>query len=126
MTYAFDPTLADDVSLVRFHIGDTNPAGCYLQDETIQYWIDQTDSIGKASLQCIQYIITQLSTPGFNLDWLSVNMADARKGYQDLMTQKMIEFGLPAARMVASVSLPHRADSYERSQDGTYPETYGQ
>jgi len=39
MTFSFDENLADDVSLVRFHIGDTDDAGHFLEDETIQYHI---------------------------------------------------------------------------------------
>lgn len=125
MTYEFDPSLADDVSLVRFHIGDTNEAGCYLQDETIQYWVDQTNSIGEASVMCIKYIITQLSSPNFNLDWMSVSNAEARAGYEQMLKEKRIEFGLPSAIAVSTISHPHRADNYEQDENGLYEDVTG-
>lgn len=124
MTYAFDPTLADDVSLVRFHVGDTNPSGCYLQDETIQYWIDNTNEIGDAVIKCIRYIITQLSTPNFSLDWLSVSNEAARAGYEKLLQEKKIEFGIMSAYAASTISHPHRADSYE-AESGFYSDPDG-
>lgn len=120
MTYTFNAALADDVSLVRFHVGDTNTDGHYLEDETIQYFVTNY-GVSKAVVRCIVYIITQLSQPNFRLDWLSVSNEQAREGYEKLLKQKAIELGVSLSGAVASasISLPMRADSY---QDSAYPE----
>lgn len=124
MTFTFDPALADDTSLVRFHIGDTNTAGYYLEDETIDYFVDNY-SVEVAVIKCLQYIITQLSTPNFSKDWLTVSNDQARAGYEKILKSKAIELGvnLTGAVASASISLPYRADSYQDSSasvhDGT-------
>jgi hypothetical protein len=121
MTYTYSPALSDDVSLVRFHIGDKSDEGHYLEDEEIQYFV--TDSgVGTAVVRCIQYIITQLSQPDFKKDWLSVSNGEARKGYESLLVKKAQEFNISisGAVMASSVSLPFRPDSYQTvgTQDG--------
>jgi hypothetical protein len=121
MTYTFDPTLSTNLALVRFHIGDTAEAGAYLQDETITALLTSTGSVGGAVIASIKYIITQLSQPNFSLDWLSVDPASARAGYENLLKQKAQEFGvsLSSASAVSTISLAHRADSME-NQNGVY------
>lgn len=114
MTFTFTAALTDDVSLVRFHIGDTNTDGHYLEDETIQYFVTNYD-VATAVIRCIQYIITQLSAPNFRLDWLSVDNATALAGMQALLKSKAVELGVSLSGAVASstISLPYRADSYQ-------------
>ena len=118
MTFTFDAALDDDVSLVRFHIGDTNTDGHYLEDATISFFLNTYD-VGTAVIRCIQYIITQLSQPDFRLDWMSVSNQMAREGYEKLLKVKAIEFGvsLSGAYAASSISLPYRADSYQDSAD---------
>lgn len=118
MSFSFAAALTDDVSLVRFHIGDTNEDGHYLEDATIQYFVTAS-GVGTAVIKCIQYIITQLSTPGFSLDWMSVNNADARAGFELLLKQKRQEFGVNVATAASTISHAHRADSHE-NDDGVY------
>jgi hypothetical protein len=126
MTYTFDPSLSTDLALVRFHIGDTSEAGAYLQDETITALLASSGSVGGAVIASIKYIITQLSQPNFSLDWLSVDPASARAGYENLLKQKAQEFGisLSSVSAVASISLPHRADSGE-NEGGLYSDDAG-
>ena len=69
--------------------------------------------MGGAVIACIKYIITQLSSPDFKQDWMSVSNAEARKGFQELLKVKAQEFGvaLSNATATATISLPYRADS---------------
>ena len=123
-TFTFDNTLSTDLAKVRFHIGDTNSAGNYLWDQTITALLTIEGSVGGAVVACIKYIITQLSSPDFRLDWMSVSNAEARKGFERLLTQKMQEFGVSAgATASASISLPYRADSYQDGDVSTYDGT---
>jgi hypothetical protein len=121
MTFTFDATLSDDLALVRFHIGDTNADGHYLEDETIEYFVDN-HGVATAVIRCIQYIITQLSAPNFRLDWLSVDNATALAGFQKLLKDKSIELGISTTGAVVSstISLPYRADSYQDSSDSEH------
>lgn len=121
MSFSFLAALTNDTSLVRFHIGDTSPEGHYLEDETIQYFLTNYD-IGTAVVQCIKYIITQLSQPNFRLDWLTVSNETARDGYEKLLKSKALELGvsLSGARATSTISLPYRADSYQDSDDSVH------
>lgn len=121
MTFSFNASLANDLSLVRFHIGDTNADGHYLENETISYFLTNYD-IGTAVIRCIQYIITQLSQPDFRLDWMTVSNQTAREGYEKLLKVKAIELGISLSGAYASstVSLPYRADSYQDSSESEH------
>lgn len=121
MTFTYDPALNTNVSLVRFHIGDTNEDGAFLADETINYLVT-TYSVGEAVVRSIQYIITQLSQPDFKLDWLSVSNKEARAGYEKLLKEKAQEFGIRLSKLTptSTISQPYRADSYQDSDDAVY------
>jgi len=121
MTFSYDASLGDDESLVRFHIGDTHEEGAYLADETVTALIASEGSVGGAVIAAIKYIITQLSSPDFKKDWLSVNHKDARDGYQKLLVDKAQEFGIKLSNVTAksSISLPSRKDSYQTDNSFT-------
>lgn len=124
MSFTFVPSLSTDVSLVRFHIGDTNISGHYLEDETINYFVTN-NGVNEAVIQCIKYIITQLSTPNFSQDWLTVSNEQARQGYENLLKTKALELGVSLSRVTssASISLPYRADSYQDSSESVHDGT---
>ena len=120
MTFAFDPSLADDVSLVRFHIGDVDSEGYYLDDETIQYWVT-AGSVSTAVIACIRFIITQLASPNFKLDWLSVSNEKAREGFEQLLMDKAEELGVSlGVSVTATYAHPYRADSYQDPDDSVH------
>lgn len=121
MTFSYNPALSNDVSLVRFHIGDTHEDGVFLADETINYFITNY-SVGESIIRCIQYIITQLSQPDFRLDWLSVSNKEARVGYEKLLKEKAQEFGIRLSKLTptSTISQPYRADSYQDSSESVY------
>lgn len=117
MTFSYDITLSSNLAKVRFHIGDTNEEGVYLQDETINALVTSEGSVGGAVIACIKYIIMQLSSPNFRLDWLTVSNEQARQGFENMLKQKAQEFGisLSGATASASIALPYRADSFQHS-----------
>ena len=116
MTFTFATDLSTNLALVRFHIGDTNTNGAYLADETINALLTSEGSVGGAVIACLKYIITQLSSSNFKLDWLTVSNEEARKGFEKILKDKAQEFGVSlGASASASVSLPYRADSYQYS-----------
>jgi hypothetical protein len=118
MSYSFDPSLGDDVSWVRFVIGDTDSNGYYLQDETIQYLID-AETKEQAVIDCIEHIITQLSAPTTKLDWLTVDYSTARAGYEKRLEDAKQKYGITNGVSFAQVTYtPWRADS--KQEDGVY------
>jgi len=120
-TFTFDNTLATDLAKTRFHIGDTSSAGNYLWDETINALITSEGSVGAASIACIRYIITQLASPDFKQDWLTVSNKEALAGFERLLKTKAQEFGISiGASASSSISLPYRADSYQDSDGSVY------
>lgn len=126
MTFTFDASLSTDKDLVRFHIGDVTEQGAYLPDETITYFVDSV-GMEAAVIQCIKYIITQLSVPDFNLDWMGVkNTSAAREGYEKMLVSKAQEFGiaLSGSAVSATITFPHRADSFE-NENGVYEDPTG-
>ena len=94
MTATYDTSLGDNVSLVRFHVGDIDTDAPRLSDEEITYIVNNTNSIGEAVVSCINALIAQLSLPNFTADWLTVDHASARAGYSQLLAIKRREFGL--------------------------------
>jgi len=125
MTFTFATNLSTDLAKVRFHIGDTNSDGAYLADETISALLTSEGSVGGAAIACIKYIITQLSSPNYRLDWLSVDNKTAREGFEKLLKDKAQEFGINLSGVTASstISLPYRRDSYQYSSAGRVDKT---
>ena len=93
MSFTFDPSLADDVSMVRFHIGDTIDQDHRVEDATIKYYVD-ANGAGMAVIRCIQYIITRLSQPDERIGSYSISNASARSSYKELLEMKAQEFGI--------------------------------
>lgn len=117
MSFSFNPSIATDLDLVRFHIGDVHEEGHYLDDETITYLVT-THGVAGAVVRAIDFIITQLSQPNFRLDWLTVTNSEARAGFEKLKKDKEQELGVSTGAIAsASVSLPSRADSYMTTSD---------
>ena len=115
-TFTFDNTLATDLALVRFHVGDTSSSGNYLWDETITALLTSEGSVGGAVVASIRYILTQLSTPNFKKDWLSVDYKTAREGFEALLKDKADEFEINLTRGIStssSISNVYRADSHQ-------------
>lgn len=122
MTFTFDINLANDEDKVRFHIGDTDSNGNYLPDETITALLTSEGTVGGAVIQSIKYIISQLSSPNFKLDWLSVSNEKAREGFKELLIIKSQEFGISLSGLsaTATIGLPYRADSDQDSDESVY------
>ncbi len=115
-TFTFDNTLATDLAKVRFHVGDTNTNGNYLWDETINALVTSEGSVGGAVVACIRYIITQLSSPDFKQDWLTVSNKEARAGFEMLLKDKAQELGISLGVVATStIKQPYRADSDQYS-----------
>ena len=119
MTFTYDPNIGNDISFVRFHVGDTSSDGYYLQDEEINFFV-VGQGREKAVLRCISFIITQLSIPTFKKDWLEVSAADAIKAFESLLTRKSVEFGIPISKVKAASVIIHPKRSDSNQTDNVY------
>jgi hypothetical protein len=96
MAATFDPALSDDISKVRFHIGDTDVNAPKLADETITALLSLGGSVGGAVIMALKHLIAQMSEPNFTADWLTVSSSAALPGLMKLLTEKRREFGVSA------------------------------
>lgn len=118
MSFTYKFALDNDTSLVRFHIGDTSEDGHFLEDETINKWLTDGDSVEETAVRCLKYIITQLSVPNFRADWLTVSNEEARKGYETILKKLSQEFGVSSGVTLGSeVTGSWRADSEQTDAD---------
>lgn len=111
-TFTYTPSATpDDATRVRFHTGQTVEAESLISDEEIAMLLAEQSSWQQATIAAIKYIIARLSQPNFKADWLSVDNATARQGYETLLAAKRAEFGIPA--LVATGQAVYRSDSLQ-------------
>lgn len=108
MTFSYTP-ISNDLSRVRFHLGDTDPASAMFQDEEISGVITEVSNWQIAVIYLIQNLIAKCSTPNFTADWLTVDLATAVKSYQQLLMIKRRELKIFAN--IATTVSPWRPDS---------------
>lgn len=96
MTFTYTPSAPDDTTRVRFHTGQIVEAEAFVTDEDIAFALSEGGSWQRAVIMTLKLIIARLSQPDFTADWLKVSNAEARKGYQAILTEKRQEFGVPA------------------------------
>lgn len=122
MAFTYTEDLSVERDFVRFHTGDTDSEGYFLSDTIIESLVEEEGSKQSAVIAALEYIISQLSQPNFEADWLKVDNKSARDGYMTLLAAKRKKFG--AGRMTGSAVHVYRADS-NHSEAPTYPETGG-
>jgi len=114
MTFTYTPSSVNDITRVRYHIGDTVESGALFSDEEINMVISETGSYQSAVISLIQSMIAIYSEPSFRADWLSVNTKDAVSGLKTLLQQKRKEFGIAA--ISSSTVFTWRPDSLQTEQ----------
>lgn len=122
MSFSYTPSATpDDATRVRFHTGDTVEGQNFLSDEDIVMLLAEAGSWQAAVVGGFKFIIARLSQPNFKADWLQIDHASARKGYEGLLAQKRQEFGIPA--ITASAVHVRRYDTQVCASDA-YEDAY--
>lgn len=105
MSWSYDPTQLEDTpkDQVRLLIGDSTEDDPLLQDEEIQYYLDQyPDDINRVALECINVIITRIcNTPDYTLGPYSESNANRLKAFQTLqqdLNSKVLSYNSPFAK----------------------------
>jgi hypothetical protein len=97
MTFTYTPSASpDDVTWVRFEIGDTVESDALFSDEEINMSISSEGSRNKAVLALIDAQIEMLLIPDFKADWLTVTPSKAVAGLRSLKLSKRKKYGIPA------------------------------
>lgn len=121
MTFTF-ATPFNNISLVRFNIGDVNSDRAIFTDEVIQAAIDYYGTWQIATVNLIQNIIMQLSSnPDFKADWLQSDYKTSLQYYTDMITRVARQLGVPYGQIQASAGFIWRPDSRQ-----TAPPVYPQ
>ena len=118
--FSFDYALGDDVSWVRFWIGDTDVDAHFLDNATISALITDAGSKEAGAIACLGYIVTLLSLPDFRTDWLSVTNSVAAEAYRKRRKELAKELGVAIASgdtWTTSVANLWREDSLQTDAD---------
>lgn len=114
MAFTYLGDLSTDLDKVRFHLGDTDESGYWLEDATITALLSSEGSVGGAVVAGIRYILRKLSQPNFKADWLQVDNASARKGWEAALKEAQKTFGISA--LSARAVHVYRADSRQTKE----------
>lgn len=104
MSWSYDPSKLKDSpkDQVRLLIGDTEEDDPLLQDEEIQFYLDQhPNDIKRCSLECVNVIITRIcNTPDYTLGPYSESNANRLKAFQTLqqdLSAQVVGYNAPLA-----------------------------
>jgi hypothetical protein len=114
MTFTYGEDLTDDADFVRFHTGDVVEGENFLSDGIITSLLATSASREAAVIASLRHIILRLSQPNFKADWLQVDSATARTGYETALADKMKEFGF--GKLAVVVRNTYRADSAQTTE----------
>lgn len=109
MAFTYTENLSIPRDFVRFYTGDVIESQSFLSDEIIASLITAEGSQEAAVIAGLQYILTRLSQPDFRADWLEVDYATARTGYEQALVEMMRKFGVSS--LVVDGVNTYRADS---------------
>ena len=94
MAFTYTPEAPDDVTRVRFAIGDTDADAVIFSDGEIAMAIEEAGGWRGAVLSCLRGIIAKISAkPDMTADWLRVDYGRSLAGYQALLAAKEREYG---------------------------------
>jgi hypothetical protein len=113
VTFTFLADLSTALDRVRFSIGDTDSAGYYLADETINALITLHGENG-AIVESLRYILAQLSRPDFRADWLQVTNKEAATAVRLQLRDAIRRYG--TGGLVAGTVNVYRQDSQQTEE----------
>lgn len=113
MTFTYDPASPDDVTRVRYHIGDTDSDAAMFTDEEINFVIDEEGSYQNAVISLLEATLARLNRePDMSADWLRVDWRRSADHWRKLLGDKRRRFGKTVRMSTSSVHL-YRVDSLQ-------------
>ncbi len=117
MTFTYDLSTPNDITRVRFHIGDVIEDAAMNSDEQIQFAIDESGSWQRAVIACIRHAIARLAMePDMQADWLKIDWRRSADNWKLLLSEKTQEFGVGKARASSGGNHAYRPDGLIKSE----------
>lgn len=117
MTFTYNLTTPDDITRVRFHLGDTTEATAIFSDEEITFITSEAGTWQRAVIECIRSVMARLAAePDMTADWLRVDWRRATENWKLLLSEKAQEFGLGKARASSGGNHAFRPDGLVKSE----------
>lgn len=117
MTFSYDLGAPDDVTRVRFHLGDREEETAIFSDEEINFAINESGSWQAAVIACIRAVIGILATePDMQADWLRIDWRRSAENWRQLLNEKTQQFGIGKARSSSGGRHAHRIDGLQKSE----------
>ena len=112
MPWTYDPTQLHDSpkDQIRLLIGDTLDSDPLLQDEEIQFYLEQNpNDVSRAALACVNVIITRIcNTPDYTLGPYSESNGNRLKAFQsvrDELNTKVAGYNSPISNTPTTASI---------------------
>lgn len=97
MTFTYNLTNPNDITRVRYHLGDTDEPTAIYQDEEIAFAISENGGWQRAVISLIKGCIVRLAhEPDMTADWLTINWRRSSDAWRSMLREKQAEFGLGA------------------------------
>ena len=115
MAFTYNLATPDDITRVRFAIGDTVADAAMFQDDELTFVISENgNDWRRAVIACIRNIITRLNAePDTQADWLRLDWRRSLDGWLAMLREKQDEFGLPPYTVTGTAQATYRADSLQ-------------
>lgn len=110
MTFTYNLSPANDITRVRFSVGDTDSSTAVFSDEEINFRLTEDGDWKHAVIACLESMISRMAaSPNFTADWLTVNNNSGLQYYTKLLALRRQEFGISG--VVMNTIYTYRADS---------------
>ena len=125
MSFTYDPSLGDDVSLVRFYLDDTDSVYSYFQDEELQYLLENNKNIFYAAAEAAFRLYTGYSKKStisevddVRVEWR--NKSAEMKSLYDSLKKKAKDAERKSSKNIPIVFGGINKDSFDANrEDGT-------
>lgn len=117
MTFTYNLATPDDITRVRFHLGDTTAETAIFSDEEITFIISESGTWQKAIIACIRSVMGRLATePDMQADWLKIDWRRSADSWKVLLNEKAQEFGIGKARAASGGHHAYRPDGLQKTE----------
>lgn len=127
MTFTYNLASPDDITRVRFHLGDTTEETAIFSDEEITFITGEAGTWQKAVIACIRSVMGRLAAePDMQADWLKIDWRRSADSWKLLLSEKSQEFGVGKARASSGGQHAFRPDGLIKSEpDWEHDYRYG-
>ena len=117
MTFTYDLSTPNDITRVRFNLGDTTEATAIFSDEEITFISGEVGTWQKAVIACIRSVIGRLAAePDMQADWLRIDWRRSADNWKLLLSEKAQELGVGKAKASSGGNHAFRPDGLIKTE----------